>query len=139
MMECYVDGSCPDPGGRSIGWAYYMTGDGIDICERGSERVFPPRRATSALAEYIAMVVALQRLVEVGKPAMVMSDSCLVMNHLTGKWEFSSPSLEDLYRRCKELASMLPSVEFKWVARSEPGILRVNGLMREWKKAAAND
>jgi len=116
--EIYFDGACMpyNPGGvASYGYIIKafnrpkIAGCGI-AAERG----------TNNIAEYTALIKALERALEVGvTEAVVRGDSQLAINQMNGIYAVKSPNIMPLWRRARGLASKFERIRFEWVPREK--------------------
>jgi ribonuclease HI len=58
-------------------------------------------------------------------------DSQLVIRQMNGEYKVKSPDMLELYKDAKALASLIPSVKFSNVRRSELLIPRADALLNE--------
>jgi len=79
--------------------------------------------ATNNVAEYTAVVRALETLVEMleskakGAEVHVRLDSMLVVRQMNGEWKIKHPSMKPLAARVSELVPLFKSVSFEHVYR----------------------
>lgn len=79
-------------------------------------------RATNNVAEYAALLAALERAVALGRlPVEVRSDSELLVRQMTGSYRVRARHLLPLWQRARELASALPGFSIRHVPREENG------------------
>jgi len=77
-------------------------------------------RATNNVAEYTALVHALERAAQLGDGAMhVRSDSELLVRQMNGQYRVKNEDLLALYREAKELCRKFESVRFDHVPRAQ--------------------
>lgn len=109
-----------NPGGTATyGWVAYRRGeklaDGRGVVCSGPE-------ATNNVAEYTAVIKALEWLVEngyAGGSVKVCSDSQLCIYQLSGSYRVRSARVLPLYKRACSLARQFSGVEFCWVPREK--------------------
>jgi len=78
--------------------------------------------ATNNVAEYSAVIKALERLSENGfseEPVEVRTDSQLCVYQLNGRYAVRSPRVFPLYRRALRLAKNFRNLRFAWVPREK--------------------
>ncbi len=76
--------------------------------------------ATNNLAEYTALVKALERASRTGAERLVIhSDSELLVKQMNGLYRVKNPDLRVLYERAKELCERFKEVVFRHVPREE--------------------
>ncbi len=112
MIEVYVDGACSgNPG---------LAGCGIFI-KKGSGAIkmsFFLGNATNNIAEYVALLIALDELKTKRKfPIVIYSDSELLVRQLTGEYKVKDKKLKILYNRIIELVASFSSLEIKHIKR----------------------
>jgi ribonuclease HI len=112
----HTDGaSRGNPGPASIG-VVITSVDGRVLLELGEAL----RPTTNNVAEYTAVIRALERAAELGaKRVRVMMDSQLVVRQLNGNYRVKHPEMIPLYRRVLELIQRFDSVTFEHVPREE--------------------
>jgi ribonuclease HI len=112
----HTDGaSRGNPGPASIG--VVIAGlDGRVLAEFGEAL----RPTTNNVAEYTAVIRALERAAELGARAVrVMMDSQLVVRQLNGSYRVKHPEMIPLYRRVLELIQRFDDVTFEHVPREQ--------------------
>ena len=120
----YFDGLCQpaNPGGIAC-YAFVVKKDGETIHSDYGVAGQPfSQDATNNVAEYIALVRALEWLVAnnlvLGK-AVIKSDSQLVVNQLDGSFKVKGKRIIPLYRQVLLLRSKFSDLEIKWVPREQ--------------------
>jgi len=102
-----------NPGPAGAG-AYITDGDGTVLAEVAEGL----GRATNNVAEYTAVIRGLERAQELGAAEVLLrSDSQLLINQLTGRYQVKSPHLQPLHRRVRELAEAFDSIVYEHVRR----------------------
>ncbi len=77
-------------------------------------------RATNNVAEYAALLAALERVADFPpRPVEVRSDAELLVRQLTGVYRVRARHLLPLWRRARELVATLPEVTIRHVPREE--------------------
>ena len=77
-------------------------------------------KATNNVAEYTALVAALEKAVELGlRSFTVFSDSELMVKQMNGEYRVKSADLQDLFREATELRKQFESVTLKHVRREQ--------------------
>lgn len=118
MMEIYTDGASRGNGGESAS-AYIIYNDGIELA-RGVRHI---GLATNNMAEYMAVHDAIEYCylnltLDHLELCIVISDSMLVINQLSGKWRINNQNLQEINKNIKfYLNNMGITFEFKWVPR----------------------
>lgn len=122
MIVVFVDGLCEprNPGGvAAYGFVIYKDGK---VIERGYGVAGEGPGASNNLAEYAALVAALEFLLEaglVGESVKICSDSRLLVNQMSRRWRARGGLYVPMYRRAAELAARFPKISFVWVPREE--------------------
>jgi ribonuclease HI len=117
----FFDGSAePNPGGRmGAGWRLVFT----DRPEETGSAEWPAARDnTNNRAEYLALIGALEQYLASGRsgPLLVLGDSQLVINQMTGEWGINHPALLHLNRQAAALTGRIPGgVRYRWIPREE--------------------
>ncbi len=117
----YFDGSSdPNPGGRmGAGWRL-VYGDQPE--ETGATRWPSARGNTSNKAEYLALIGALTQYLARARPGplLVLGDSQLVINQMTGEWGINNPALWQLNQQATALVVRISGgVRYRWIPREE--------------------
>jgi ribonuclease HI len=121
MIEVWVDGLCEpiNPGGTAcIG---YVIKKGGKVLAKTSQVVGRGEDMTNNVAEYTALIRALERIMQLGlarQETLVRSDSRLVVNQMNGKWEVKAPLILPLYRKAKTMTTAM-NIKFNWVPREQ--------------------
>jgi ribonuclease HI len=116
FVVIHTDGaSRGNPGPASIG-VVIAGGDGRVLVEFGEAL----RPTTNNVAEYTAVVRALERAAELGaRRVRMMMDSQLVVRQLNGSYRVKHVDMIPLYRRVLELIQRFESVTFEHVPREQ--------------------
>lgn len=95
-------------------WSYILRRPGhppLEVAERMGQ-------ATNNVAEYTALVNALERAVELGVGELqVFSDSELMVKQLNGEYRVKSPELQELYAAAVAMRKKLGRVTFSHIPR----------------------
>lgn len=76
--------------------------------------------ATNNVAEYTALIHALERAAEFGvRDLSVFSDSELLVKQMKGEYRVKSPDLQDLYKEAQSLAKAFDSLSLTHVRRAQ--------------------
>ncbi len=115
VLTVNIDGAARNnPGPAAI--AYVIARDGQIIAEEGH----PIGRATNNVAEYTALVRALERAAELGGERLhVRSDSELLVRQMTGQYRVKNEDLLALYQEARGLCGKFGSVRFEHVPREQ--------------------
>lgn len=134
MIYAYCDGAVEpkNPGGWGVGgwvikeWKLSVTADGAPIMvdiTKGAVDLGEYPEMTNNIAEYGAVRGALQEMVrrKLWKERVVVrTDSQLVVNQITGKWQTFQPELVKLCDECRQLVQMFcGNLRFEWIPREE--------------------
>ena len=125
MFVVYTDGgSRGNPGKAAYG--IVVTENGRIVFE-GSQ--FLGIR-TNNYAEYRGLIAGISKVIELkGKEAEFVMDSQLVIRQMTGLYKVKSPDMKPLHEDAVALASLIPSVRYRNVRRSEELIPRADALV----------
>jgi ribonuclease HI len=112
-LTIHIDGAARGNPGPAA-YAFIMNRDkGPAIVEKGLLGT-----ATNNLAEYTALVKALERAAREGAERLVVhSDSELLVKQMNGQYRVKNPDLRVLYEKAKELGKHFKEVVFRHVAR----------------------
>lgn len=121
MIEVWIDGLCEpiNPWGAAC-LGYVIKRNGAEI-DKGSDVIGVGQGMTNNVAEYTALIRALERVRELklGKEEIIVrSDSKLVVNQMKGEFKVKARLLLPLYTKAKILANGL-DITFKWIPREE--------------------
>lgn len=93
-------------------------------------------QTTNNVAEYTAVVRALEHAAKLGaRRVVVLSDSELMVNQMTGKYKVKNEGLRPLYEDARAHCAEFESVTFRHVRREQNG--RADALCNEALDAAA--
>ncbi len=125
-VYAYTDGAARGNPGRSAS-GYHL----LDASHRLLERhVFYNGICTNNVAEYKAVVAALKKALErfgTDTEIVVVSDSNLVINQLSGKYKVKSEHLKALNKEGRDLLSQFKSHRLLNVRRENEHVSRVDG------------
>ncbi|KPL04964.1 MAG: hypothetical protein AMK75_00010 [Planctomycetes bacterium SM23_65] len=113
----HIDGaSSGNPGPAAAGVVIRTADDGTIVHEEGHYL----GRATNNVAEYYALLIALEELLALrAESAVVYTDSELMVRQLTGRYKVKAPGLKFVHARVKRLSSLLKRFELRHVSREE--------------------
>ncbi len=97
-------------------------------------RAFYNGICTNNVAEYKGVVAALKKALELfgnGTDIVLVSDSRLVINQLSGAYKIKSPNLKALNQEARELLSRFRSHRLLNVRRENEHVSRVDGELNE--------
>jgi ribonuclease HI len=114
VLNINIDGAARGNPGPAA-YAYVIARDGHPVIEEagclGS--------TTNNVAEYTALVKALERAVELGGERIhILSDSELLVKQMNGEYKVKNEQLRDLYEEAKQLCSNFASVTIRHVRRA---------------------
>jgi ribonuclease HI len=121
MIEVWTDGLCEpiNPGGT--GCAGYIIKKNGKIVEKCSESLGASRDMTNNVAEYSALIRALQTVRKLGldqEKILVRSDSKLLVSQMKGEWKVKGARIVLLHSKAAELTKGL-DIDFQWIPREE--------------------
>ncbi len=120
MIEVYIDGLCElsNPGGiATYGYVFEE-----DVNETGFGFVGRGEAMSNNVAEYAGLIAALQLLLHLGKQnkqIIIYSDSQLLINQMSDKWQVHEGFYVFYWKRAKRLSTKFPNSSFKWVPREQ--------------------
>ena len=114
-LTIHIDGAARGNPGPAA-FAYVITREGQVI----SEEAGCLGTATNNLAEYTALVRALERAAELGgENLLIRSDSQLLVNQMNGQYRVKNSQLKLLYDEARQLRDRFRSVSILHVPRAE--------------------
>ena len=121
MIEVWTDGLCEpiNPGGT--GCAGYVIKKNGKVVEKGSESLGASKDMTNNVAEYSALIRALQAIKKLGldkEKILFRSDSKLLVSQMKGEWKVKGARIVPLHGEAAELTKGL-DVDFQWIPREE--------------------
>ena len=116
-FHVHVDGaSSGNPGPAAAGVVITSADDGAVVHEEGCYL----GRTTNNVAEYYALMIALEELLALrAESAVVYTDSELMVMQLTGRYKVKAPGLKFVHARVKRLSSLLKRFEIRHVPRED--------------------
>jgi ribonuclease HI len=113
-LVAYTDGAARgNPGPASLGVQILDT-DGKVVAEESRYL----GEATNNVAEYSALLAALEKAIEMGASTLeIRSDSELLVRQMLGQYRVKNPGLKPLYDRAVGLAGRIGSVRYVHVRR----------------------
>lgn len=113
-LKIYTDGASRGNPGKSSA-SYVLCDTNNKIVKHGSKYI---GRSTNNRAEYEAVIISFQEAAKLttGKIEL-FSDSKLLVNQLTGRWQVKNTELKKLHSRVKDLTKKFDSVSFRHVNR----------------------
>jgi ribonuclease HI len=103
LIECWFDGVCEpyNPGGH-VAYGATVTIDGQVVFEE-AKYVGVGDRMSCNVGEYSGIIAVLKFLQELEGPAVIRSDSKLVVEQLNGRWQVKKGFYVPYYREAKAL------------------------------------
>jgi ribonuclease HI len=118
--QIFCDGLCEphNPGGYACyGWLA-QDSDGQQIAQ-GYGCVAQGAGATNNLAEYAAVIAALRHSIEKGWHDIdLLTDSQLVVNQVTGRWQCRAENLQPLWAEARRLLKVARA-RISWIPRTQ--------------------
>lgn len=121
QIDIWIDGACEpvNPGGTGC-VGYVIKSDGTIIAKQSSI-IGKGVGMTSNVAEYTALIYALQKVKQLGlqnELLTIKSDSQLLVNQMNRKWKVKAPLIVPLHKSASELVKDL-NYRIEWVPREE--------------------
>jgi ribonuclease HI len=113
--KLFFDGcSKGNPGFAGAGAVIYKNDQEI-----WADSFFVGNKITNNYAEYSGLILGLLKAVELNiNSLLVIGDSQLVINHMSGKYKCKSPNLLYLYETAKKLEENFETIQYKHVLRN---------------------
>lgn len=124
MITIKFDGACgpQNPGGRCGGGAVILKDN--DLFMEVSER-YEPRikgQTSNNVGEYFGLILAFHHLLDnylQDEEILVMGDSNLVIEQMSGNWKIKKGIYVELANKAKELKANFKNIRFEWIPREE--------------------
>jgi ribonuclease HI len=114
-LTIHIDGAARGNPGPAA-FAYVITEDGKPVIEEKGCL----GNATNNIAEYTALVRALERAGQLGaKRLLIHSDSELLVKQMNGQYKVKNEGLRPLFTQAKQLARQFDLVAFRHVPRAQ--------------------
>ncbi len=126
-LQIFSDGASRGNPGPSAAAFIVLTENG-KVVHRHSEYLGV---RTNNMAEYEALILALEWARESGEEVACHIDSELVLKHLNGEYRVRSPNLKVLWRKVNELRRSFRKISFRQVPRTDKRIQEVDWLANE--------
>ena len=107
-ISIYVDGS----GGTNSGYGYFVKETGKSFYEKKSG-------LTNNQAEYLAIISALKKYVDLSDKITIYSDSKNTVNQLNHEFAINNETLRNLAREAWEIIGKFSNLSIVWVSRKE--------------------
>ena len=119
-IQVFFDGSCGpwNPGG-AMGWGAVIHLPGKPKMELKG-RCPAGRENSNNLAEYLALKLALETLLEIGlenEAIRIRGDSMLVIRQMQRKWKIKNGRYSECARAVLAMTSRFPLLRFEWINR----------------------
>lgn len=126
-LTIYSDGGSRGNPGKSA-FAVVVTRDG-QIIDEYTEFL---GIHTNNYAEYRGLICAITKALRLKEDTVeFVMDSELVIKQMNGEYKVKSPDMKELHDDAKALSSMIPSVKFTHVRRSNPMVSRADFLLNQ--------
>ena len=86
---------------------------------------------TNNIAEYRALIAALERAAKLGNEVSCFSDSELMVSQLKGEYKVKKPHIRELFEKVKKLEKKFKKVEYSSVQRTDPVIKKVDRMVND--------
>lgn len=107
-LSIFVDGS----GGPNGGYGFFVKETGESFYEKKPE-------ITNNQAEYMAIISALKKFVDVDDEITIFSDSKNTVNQLNHEFAINNEQLRNLAREAWEIIGKFSNLTITWVPRKE--------------------
>ncbi|MCE2614369.1 MAG: reverse transcriptase-like protein [Nitrosopumilus sp. (ex Thoosa mismalolli)] len=107
-LSIFVDGS----GGPNGGYGFFVKETGKSFYEKKPE-------ITNNQAEYMAIISALKKFVDVDDEITIFSDSKNTVNQLNHEFAINNEQLRNLAREAWEIIGKFSNLTITWVPRKE--------------------
>ncbi len=107
-ISIYVDGS----GGTNSGYGYFVKETGKSFYKKKSG-------LTNNQAEYLAIISALKKYVDLSDKITIYSDSKNTVNQLNHEFAINNETLRNLAREAWEIIGKFSNLSIVWVSRKE--------------------
>ncbi len=113
----HVDGaSSGNPGPAGAGVLIATADDGTVVHQEG----YYLGRATNNIAEYYALLIALEELIILGaQSAVIHSDSQLLVRQYSGQYKVKAPGLKFVFDRVRRLGAMIDNMKLVYIPREQ--------------------
>lgn len=114
--EIYTDGGARGNPGPAAAGGVIIDGDGTVVAEISEYLGI----ATNNVAEYRALILTLERALELGcRRVQVSTDSELIVKQLTGVYRVKDAKMLPLHERARRLCDRFESFKVKYVPRTQ--------------------
>jgi len=113
-VRIFIDGASRGNPGPAAAAAIIQTAGGEDLVEKSRSL----GTATNNIAEYQALLLALQTAVELGAGRLLIhSDSDLLVEQMNGRYKVKNPAIRELFDKAKNLCRNFEHVKIVHVPR----------------------
>lgn len=134
-ITVYFDGACTKNPGGHIACGIFIR-DGLEVLQRHGFYAGQDETTTSNVAEYTALIHALQFLKQNGyadREIKIKGDSQLVIKQMSGRWKIKAGAYVEVAKQAERLVEEFSNIRFVWISRDENTIcdeLAENVLLR---------
>jgi len=115
-VKIFIDGASRGNPGRSASAIIFCNADGEVIEQLGHYL----GETTNNVAEYVALIKALERAQELGLDDIeVLSDSQLLTKQIKGEYTVHNERLKELFIKAQSLIKKIPSFSLRHIPREE--------------------
>ena len=127
VIHVYTDGaSRGNPGKSAI--AFVITDEKGNIIKEEAKFI---GECTNNIAEYSALILALNEAKNISKKIVCFSDSKLMINQLIGAYKVKKSHIKELFAKVKKLEKLFESVEYRNVPRTNPFIKKADYMVNK--------
>jgi ribonuclease HI len=125
VIRIYTDGaSRGNPGPGAI--AYIITDESGNVLRQSAKFI---GACTNNIAEYSALILALEDAMKLGSEAFCFSDSELVVSQLQGKYKVKKGHIKELFERVKTIEKNFSKIEYNSVRRTDAMIRKADDMV----------
>lgn len=88
-------------------------------------------QCTNNIAEYRALIAALERAPKLGDEVSCFSDSKLMVSQLSGDYKIKKPHIKELHAQVKSLEKNFEKIEYIHVPRTNPVIKKADSMVND--------
>ncbi len=133
IISVYTDGaSRGNPGPGAI--AYIITDARGSILRQNAKFIGD---CTNNIAEYSALILALDEAIKIGGYVACFSDSQLMISQLKGAYKVKKGHIKELFEQVKALEKKFKKIEYHNVPRTDPLIKKADRRVNEVLDAVA--
>jgi len=125
VIRIYTDGaSRGNPGPGAI--AYIIMDESGNVLRQSAKFI---GACTNNIAEYSALILALEEAMKLGSDAFCFSDSELMVSQLRGKYKVKKGHIKELFERVKTIEKNFSKIEYNSVRRTDAMIRKADGMV----------